>query len=560
MGEDGEIVAADRRLRTPWRVPAGARGGAEPGELVVAEPLPRRGFGPRPMRITERLGQFDGVRSLNEIVIRSLELAREFPPAALTEAAEAGPVERAGREDLRALPLVTIDGDDAKDFDDAVFAVPEAQGFRIIVAIADVAHYVRGGSWLDRSALERGNSVYLPNCVLPMLPEALSEGWCSLRPGAERGCVFAEIAVDAEGRKLRHRFGRGVMKSAARLTYEEVQHAIEHGDALGLPGGAIAHLYAGWGALKRERARRGPLEIDLLERKVACDATGRVVDVTRARRLPSHQLVEDFMILANVAAAEEMLARKLPGLYRVHARPTVEKLAGLRSFLGEVGARLPASAAIRAADLTAALAALAGSPTADAACEKVLQSLPEAAYAAENGGHFGLALAAYAHFTSPIRRYADLLVHRALISTLPAEQGGARNTFLRSLGEVAIHLGITERRAAEAERGVLARAQAALQAGRIGSIGEGRISGVTRSLIFVKLQESGADGVVPVSTLPRDSWHYDQARGSLTGARSGQCLAAGGRVRVRLVAACAVSGRVVFRLEDGSGRARRGGG
>ena len=558
-GEAGEIIAADRRVREAWRVPPGAAAGAESGELVRVEPLAHRGFGPCPMRITERLGRFDGIHSLNQIAIRSLDLAEEFSPAALAEAAAASPVDEAGREDLRALPLVTIDGDDAKDFDDAIFAMPEGAGFRIIVAIADVAHYVRAESALDRAALERGNSVYLPGRVLPMLPEALSEGWCSLGPGAERGVLFAEIVIDAEGRKLSHRFARGLMRSAARLTYEQAERAAQHGGELGLPRGTLEHLYAAWRALDGERRRRGPLEIDLPERKVQCDAAGRVIGVVRQVRLPSHRLVEDFMILANVAAAEEMLARNLPGLYRVHATPAAEKIASLRTFLREVGARLPARSAISPADLTAALETLAGSPAADTAAEKVLQSLPEAVYAAGNAGHFGLALAAYAHFTSPIRRYADLLVHRALISALPAGKGDAKGASHRSLSDVALHLAMTERRAVEAERGVLARAEASLQAGRIGSISEGRISGVTRFLIFVKLAESGADYVIPVSTLPRDRWHYDRERPSLAGARSGRRLAVGERVRVRLVDACPISGRMVCHLEDGTDGPRAGG-
>ncbi len=556
-GEAGEIVAADRRIRGTLPVPAGAAGGAEAGELVLVEPLSRRGFGSRAVRITERLGPFDGVHSLHQIVVRSLEIPEEFPADAVAEAARAGAVEGAGRDDLRALPLVTIDGENAKDFDDAVFATPEGQGFRIVVAIADVAHYVHPGSALDRAALERGNSVYLPGRVLPMLPEALSEEWCSLRPGAERGVLFTEIRIDAEGRKRGHRFGRGLIQSAARLTYGEVQRAAEHGNELGLPRGTLGNLYAAWGALKRERARRGPLEIELPERTVQCDEAGRVIGVVREVRLPSHRLVEDFMILANVAAAEEMLARNLPGLYRVHARPAAEKIASLRDFLGEFGQRLPPGIAIRPADLTAALAALAGSAGAEVAAEKVLQSLPEAVYAAENGGHFGLALPAYAHFTSPIRRYADLLVHRALASSLPPGNGALPGERHRSLGEVALHLRLTERRAVEAERGVLARAEASLQAGRIGSIGEGRISGVTRSLIFVKMEDGGSDSVIPVSTLPRDSWHYDKERASLSGARSGQRLQPGERVRVRLVAACPVSGRMVSRLEKGPVGARR---
>ncbi|MGH7103170.1 MAG: ribonuclease R family protein [Acetobacteraceae bacterium] len=552
---EGEVVSADRRLRTPWRVPAGVTGGAKPGELVRVELLSGRSTRFRPARVSERLGPFDGARSLNRIAILSLELPEEFSPAALAEAARAGPVEASGREDLRALPLVTIDGEDAKDFDDAVFAEPEGQGYRIIVAIADVAHYVPTGSALDLEAKERGNSVYLPGRVLPMLPPALSEGWCSLRPGTERGVVFAEISIDAEGRKRHHRFGRGLMQSAARLTYEEFERAAREPDGYRLPHGTLGNLRAAWQALARERARRGPLEIDLPERKVLLDGAGQVKAVIAEERWESHRLIEDFMILANVAAAEDMQARQLPGLYRVHARPSEEKLAALREFLRELGVRLPEGEPRSAAGLTRAIAPLAGSPSAAIAAERLLQSLPEAQYSAGNGGHFGLALWAYAHFTSPIRRYADLVVHRALVSTLDRGKAGAERDVSSALGVLAIHLGITERRAVQAERSVLSRAQAALQVSRIGCTEEARISGMTRALIFVRLAASGADGVVPVSSLSWDAWHYDRKTGSLSGARSGKPLVLGERVRVRLVAACPVSGRLVFNLLPGTGPA-----
>lgn len=553
-GEAGHILPADRRVRQLWRVPAGAASGAGAGELVAAEELPRRGFGPRLVRIVERLGRFDGVESLNLIAVRTLDLPEEFSAAALDEAASAGAASNRGREDLRALPLVTIDGADARDFDDAVFAEPRADGFRIIVAIADVGHYVRPGGALDLAARERGNSIYLPGRVLPMLPPLLSEVWCSLRPGVDRAVLFVEIFVDAEGRKLRHRFGRALIRSAARLTYEQLQQAAESGHDSGLPRGTVGHLYAAWRALGREREQRRPLDLELPEHKVLLDAGGRVQAVVTETRHDSHRLIEDFMILANVAAAEEMLSRNLPGLYRVHGAPAVEKLASLRSFLEELGAPLAADEAIRAGDLAAALAPLAGSAMAGIAAERVLQSLPEAGYAPANGGHFGLALTAYAHFTSPIRRYADLLVHRALIAGLALGEGGTARHAAPPLAELAAHLRLTERRAVEAERAVLARAQAALLADQVGTIKDARISGVTRSALFVKIAASGADGILPVSGLPRDFWRYDSGGPRLTGARSGLCFAFGQNVKVRLVEACRVNGRLVFALMSGSGR------
>jgi ribonuclease R len=548
-GDAGKILPADRRVREPWRVPAGAAGGAEAGEIVRAELLPGPIRGPRRARVTARLGRFDGAASLSRIAIDGLRIPEAFPEDALAEAASAGPVGHAGREDLRALPLVTIDGADARDFDDAVFAEPAGDGFRIIVAIADVAHYVRPGSALDEAARERGNSVYFPDRVVPMLPPALSEHWCSLTPGAERGALFAEIFIDAAGQKRRHRFGRGLTQSAARLTYEAAQQAADGGEGSGI---AVADLYAAWRALAAARRARGPLDLELPERKVVLDAAGRVGAIRATPRLDSHRLIEEFMILANVAAAEEILSRDLPGLFRAHAEPAPEKIASLAGFLRELGVRLRPGGRIAPADLTAALAPLAGTAAASIAAERTLQSLPQAGYSPANIGHFGLALAAYAHFTSPIRRYADLIVHRALIGGLGLGPGGSgtatKADAAPSLESLALHLGIAERRAVEAERAVLARAQATLLAERIGSIGEARISGVTRSLLFVTMMADGAEGIVPVSTLPADSWRFEEASTSLTGARSGWRLTIGQRLRVLIAEADPISGRIVFRV------------
>ncbi|HUA77389.1 MAG TPA: VacB/RNase II family 3'-5' exoribonuclease [Acetobacteraceae bacterium] len=563
-GDAGKIFPADRRVREPWRVPAGASGGAEDGEIVRAELLPGPGRGARRARVTARLGRFDGAESLARLAISSLGIPETFPAEALEEAASAGAIGPAGREDLRALPLVTIDGADARDFDDAVFAEPAGAGFRIIVAIADVAHYVRPGSALDRAARERGNSVYFPGRVVPMLPPALSEHWCSLQPGVDRGVVFAEIEIDADGEKRRHRFGRGLMRSAARLTYEALQRAAEGsenhgGEEHGLPAGTIANLYAAWQALSAARRARRPLELELPERRIVLDTTGKIAAIATTPRLDSHRLIEDFMILANVAAAEEILQGALPGLFRAHAEPTTEKIASLAGFLRPFGVRLPLRGRLAPGDLTASLASLAGTEAAGIAAERTLQSLPQAGYSPTNIGHFGLALAAYAHFTSPIRRYADLVVHRALIGGLglgPEEHDrgpeghdrGSGNEMAPALEALARDLGTAERRAVEAERAVLARAQAGLLAGQVGSIAEARISGVTRSLLFVTLIATGAEGIVPVSTLPADSWRFEEASTSLWAARSGSRLAIGQRLRVRLAEADPISGRIVMRV------------
>lgn len=553
-GEAGSVISTDRRMRRSWRVPAGRAGGAEDGEIVLAEALSQRGPGPDSVRITDRLGRFDGVAAMNLIAIRTLALPEAFPAEALAEAAEAGPVTLAEREDLRSLPLVTIDGEDARDFDDAVFAEPREDGFRIIVAIADVAHYVRAGSALDQAAAERGNSVYLPGRVLPMLPPALSERWCSLVPDEERGVLFAEIFIDANGRKCRHRFARGVMRSRARLTYAAVQQVADAGQDAGLPGGTLGHLFAAWRAFAVARKARGALEIDLPERRVLLDAGGGVAAVEAEPRLDSHRLIEEFMIAANVAAAEELLERCPGAFFRVHPAPPVEKLVGLKALLAELGAHVPARR-LTADDLAATLAPLAGTPEAEVAADRLLQALPQALYDATNTGHFGLALSGYAHFTSPIRRYADLLTHRALIGGLGLGTGGVREAVIDGHDLLAQHLGMTERRAAEAERSVLARAQAQLLANKIGNWFDGRISGVTKSALFVTVTGSGANGIVPLATLERDLWRYDELSGSIEGARTGLRFFIGQAVRVRLAEADPVSGRLAFRIGSGAGAA-----
>ena len=556
-GDTGKILPADRRLREPWRVPAGAAGGAEAGEIVRAELLPGPIRGPRRARVTARLGRFDGAASLSRIAIDSLRIPEAFPEDALAEAASAGPVGHAGREDLRALPLVTIDGADARDFDDAVFAEPAGDGFRIVVAIADVAHYVRPGTALDDAARERGNSVYFPDRVVPMLPPALSEHWCSLAPGAERGALFAEIFIDAAGQKRRHRFGRGLMRSAARLTYEAAQKAADGGEGSAEGSGiAVANLYAAWRALAAARRARGPLDLELPERKVVLDAAGRVAAIRATPRLDSHRLIEEFMILANVAAAEEILSRDLPGLFRAHAEPAPEKIASLAAFLRELGVRLRAGGRIAPADLTAALTPLAGTAAASIAAERTLQSLPQAGYSPANIGHFGLGTRGLRPFHKPDPplcgpHRASRADRRPRLGPRGSSIGSGSGTeagAAPSLASLALHLGIAERRAVEAERAVLARAQATLLAELIGSIGEARISGVTRSLLFVTMMADGAEGIVPVSTLPADSWRFEEASTSFTGARSGWRLAVGQRLRVRIAEADPISGRIVFRV------------
>ncbi|MBC7801150.1 MAG: RNB domain-containing ribonuclease, partial [Gemmatimonadaceae bacterium] len=396
------LVPTDRRSKAEWLIPPNAAGDAEDGEIVVATPLPHNGFGLKPARIIERLGRMGDASSISLICIYAHDIPQEFPADALADAASAQAVPLGKREDLRGVPLITIDGEDARDFDDAVFAEPDGEGFRLIVAIADVAHYVQTDAPLDRAAWTRGNSVYFPDRVVPMLPEALSNGWCSLRPQEDRGCLFVEMRVNAAGQKTAHRFGRGLMRSAARLTYTQVQDAHDAGHDLDLPG-VLPPLYAAFRALLAARQARGTLDLDLPERKVVLEE-GRVTSIAPRPRLDSHRLIEEFMVLANVAAAEELEARHLPCMYRVHAPPSDEKLENLRSFLHGLGISLVPGNDLHPRDLDRVLQSVVGTEHAPLVNGVILRSQSQAAYSPDNIGHFGLSLSRYAHFTSPIRR------------------------------------------------------------------------------------------------------------------------------------------------------------
>jgi len=539
------IEPTDRRAKAEWAVPPGESGGAEAGEIVLASPLPGGGFGLKTARVIERLGHMGDARSVSLIVIHTHDIPTEFSPEAVAEAEKARGVTTRGRTDLREIPLITIDGADARDFDDAVFAEPVGDGFRLIVAIADVAHYVRPGSALDRTAWTRGNSCYFPDRVVPMLPEALSNGWCSLRPNEDRGCLFVEMTVDGTGTKTAHRFGRGLMRSAARLTYEEVQTAHDAGADLGLP---LPALYAAFGKLLAARNARGTLDLDLPERKVVLDDAGRVTSVAPRPRLDSHRLIEEFMVLANVCAAEELERLHLPCVYRVHAPPSEEKLENLRTFLRGFDISLPPGGQIHPHDLDRVLKGVAGTEVSTMVNEVVLRSQMQAQYDIDNIGHFGLALARYAHFTSPIRRYADLLVHRALIAGLKLGVGGLEAEETARLPDTCEHITATERRAALAERDAIDRYLAAFMADKVGAVFGARISGVTRFGLFVAVVESGANGLVPISSLPDDFWMHDESRQALTGRRSGVEFRLAQEVEVRLAEASPVTGGLVFHI------------
>ena len=538
----GRIEPTDRRQKSEWGVHAADTMGAMSGEIVRAEPAPGNGYGLKRARITELLGRADDARSVSMIAIATHEIPIDFPEAALKEAARARATLLGKRTDLRAIPLITIDGADARDFDDAVFAAPEQNGFRLIVAIADVAHYVKPGCGLDKAARDRGNSCYFPDRVVPMLPEALSNGWCSLQPDEDRGCLFVEMQIDAQGRKHSHRFGRGLMRSAARLTYEQVQ-AAHDADAA-----QYADLYAAFRALLAARNARGTLDLDLPERKVELAPDGSVAKISPRPRLNSHRLIEEFMILANVSAAEELERLHRPCMYRVHPPPSPEKLQNLRNFLSTLAISVPPGEQIHPRDLDHVLKLVAGTDKAMLVNETVLRSQSQAEYSPENIGHFGLALARYAHFTSPIRRYADLLVHRALITGLKLGPDGLAEEDLARFTEIAEHITATERRATLAERDSTDRYLALYLQHRVGELFEGRISGVTKFGLFVTLPENGASGFAPMASLPDDFWFHDEASQSLIGKRSRLSFQLAQSIEVRLAEARPVTGGLIFNI------------
>ena len=540
--------------------------GAAIGELVLAEIKPRHGrFGPRPVRVVERFGGIDNVKALSLIGIHEQGLPLDFPDEALDEAKAAQGLTMAGartrkpvREDLRALPLVTIDGEDARDFDDAVLAQPDDDprnpgGWRILVAIADVAHYVRPGSVLDRGAYRRGNSAYFPDRVVPMLPEALSNGWCSLAPREERSCLAVRLWLAADGGVLRHAFTRGIMRSAARLTYEQVQAARDGApdDTTGpLLDKVIAPLYGAYRALLTARQARGTLDLDLPEWRIVFGEAGDVSAIQPRQRLDSHRLIEEFMIAANVAAAKTLERHRQPCMYRVHGPPDPQKVEALRQVLRTLGVGLAKGQAVRPKVFGQILQQVAGRPESALVSSLVLRCQSQAAYAPRNVGHFGLALGRYAHFTSPIRRYADLLVHRALISALGLGDDGLPDDAPATFEEAGRHISETERRALFAERDAMDRFTASYLQTHLGEIFSGRISGVSRFGLFVSLADCGGDGLVPRGSLTDDRYDHDEARHCLTGRRWGKAWRLGDRVWVRLEETNPVSGGLILSLVE----------
>jgi len=556
-GGGGRLSPIDKKqLGRELAIPAGATADAQEGDLVAVDVTKHGRFGLPTGRVKERLGSLKSERAVSMIAIHAHGLPHVFRREALAEADAAMLPTLAGRQDWREVPLVTIDPVDAKDHDDAVHAVRDTDaanpgGFVISVAIADVAYYVRPGSALDREALERGNSVYFPDRVVPMLPERISNELCSLKPNEDRAAVAVRMVVGADGRKRSHTFHRVLMRSQARLHYAQVQEAIDrHTDAVTAPLAqpVIAPLYEAYRALAAARDAREPLDLDLPERKILLKGDGTVDRVITPPRLDAHRLIEEFMILANVAAAETLERAHLPFVYRVHDEPGLEKVQALREFLASLDIPFAKAGALKPAQFNRILARVKGSEYEKLVNEVVLRTQAQAEYAAENYGHFGLALRRYAHFTSPIRRYADLIVHRALIRALKLGDGGLPDQDPGTLSEIAARISAAERRAMTAERETTDRLIAQFLADRIGATFSGHISGVTRAGLFVKLDETGADGLIPARTIGTEYFRYHEDKHALVGADSGETHRLGDPVTVRLVEAAPVAGALRFEL------------
>jgi len=549
------VEPVDRKTKDTLLLPQGEN--VRDGDLVLAQ-IESHGsrYGPKHGKLLEIVGREDEPRAYSLIAIHTHGIPMGFPEGAEAEAEAAEPPTLSGREDLRDVPLITIDPMDARDHDDAVYAQPDTDpknpgGWICWVAIADVAAYVRPGSELDRTARDKGNSVYFPDRVEPMLPERLSNGLCSLREGENRATMAVRMVFGADGRKRGHKFVRGLMRSAAKLSYEQAQAAIDGtpDDKTGpLLEPVLKPLWAAYACMKKGRDARSPLAIESLERKIAFNTEGEIAQITPRASLEAHKLIEEFMIQANVSAAETLEQKKTPLIYRIHDQPSQEKIAALVDFLGTLGLPWTKGEAPRTERFNKLLVETREGPHADIINEVVLRTQMQAVYSTENIGHYGLNLAKYAHFTSPIRRYADLIVHRALVSALGLGGDGLSDWDISKMKDTAELITHAERRAMAAERDATDRYVAAFLADRVGATFAGRITGVTRFGLFVRLAETGADGLVPVSKLGGEFFIHDDRSHALVGERSGARWPLGMTVEVRLEEATPITGGLLFHM------------
>ncbi|WP_024880187.1 ribonuclease R [Methylosinus sp. LW3] len=539
------------------------RGEAKDGDLVSVDLIGKTRLGAPRARVRETLGSLATEKAISMIALRVHGVPDEFRAEAAAEAAAALPARlESHREDWRELPLVTIDPPDAKDHDDAVFAEPDMAadnpgGHIVTVAIADVAYYVRPHSALDKDALERGNSVYFPDRVVPMLPERISNDLCSLKPNEDRPALAVRMRISDKGHKIGHTFHRVMMRSKAKLNYAQAQEALDgRPDEICTPlmSGVLEPLFRAYKSADQARELRAPLELELPERKILLKADGTVDRIVVPPRLSTHRLIEEFMILANVAAAEVLEENRQQLIYRAHDEPSREKVAALSEFLATIGVKLAKGQVLRPSHFNVILARVRGKEHENIVNEIILRTQAQAEYTNENYGHFGLNLRRYAHFTSPIRRYADLIVHRALIRALNFGPGAMPEVSAGELAEVAARISGAERRAMAAERETIDRLIAAHLAEQIGARFPARISGVTRAGLFVRLLDTGADGFIPAATLGREFFRYDEAGHALTSG-SGESFRLGDIIEARLVEATPIAGALRFEVAGGSRRA-----
>ena len=551
------VQPVDRKNRDTYALSEAEARELRDGDLVLVAAMGgEHRYGPRRGKVLETIGREDQPKAASLIAIHAHGIPTGFSSAAEAEADAAEPPTLAGRTDLRDLPLITIDPSDARDHDDAVYAQPDddpknAGGWVVWVAIADVAAYVRPGSALDREAQDKANSVYFPDRVEPMLPERLSNGLCSLRQGETRATIAVRMVFGRDGRKVGHKFVRGLMRSAAKLSYEQAQAAIDGrtDETTGpLMEAVLGPLWAAYGAMKRARDQRSPLQIESAERRIVISPEGEVVSITPRPALEAHKLIEEMMVQANVCAAETLEQKRSPLVYRIHDAPSQEKLTNLGDFLATLAVNWNKGEPPRTDRFNRLLEQMREGPNGEIVNEVVLRTQMQAIYSPENIGHFGLNLDRYAHFTSPIRRYADLVVHRALIRSLGLGDDGLTDHEIARLRETAEHITLAERRAMAAERDATDRYVAAYLEKHVGAEFEGRITGVTRFGLFVKLKDTGADGLIPVSTLGDEYFVHDDRLHALIGDRTGQRWRLGTSVTVKLVEATPITGGLLFEM------------